>query len=125
MIQCRKRVSQLVVPRVDFKILPLYLRASCERFLFDGRERMFCNAWNMECMMIFAKFSEIKIWNSKFQFQNSKSSNFRICFWMMKRKCCQCCVHVEADTKHDGGSTRSSQDFNIILSKDSMGSTAG
>ena len=52
MIQCRKRVSQLVVPRVDFKTLPLYLRASCEGFLFDGRERMFCDAWDMECMMI-------------------------------------------------------------------------
>ena len=21
---------------------------------------------------------------------------------MMKRKCCQCCVHAEADTKHGG-----------------------
>ena len=60
---------------------------------------------------VFAKFSEIKIWNSKFQFQNSKSSNFRI--WnlllddeakvsLMQRKCCQCCVHAEADTKLDG-----------------------
>jgi hypothetical protein len=37
---------------VDFKILPLYLGASCEGFLFDGRERIFCNAWDMECMMI-------------------------------------------------------------------------
>ena len=48
--------------------------------------------WRMACLRNFLKF----------QFQNSKSSNFRICFWMMKRKCCQCCVHAEADTKHDG-----------------------
>ena len=37
---------------MDFKILPLYLRSSSEGFLFDGRERIFCNAWDMECMMI-------------------------------------------------------------------------
>ena len=37
---------------MDFKTLPLYLRASYEDFLFDGQERILCIIWDMECMMI-------------------------------------------------------------------------
>ena len=43
-----RTMSKLQNPALIF----LYLRTSCEGFLFDGRERMFCYTWHMECMKI-------------------------------------------------------------------------